>query len=84
VKTAEDLKLPVPDVRGTKEHPGTTENVSTPRSDELADYIADLGQRAKDVAERQGGARRRQHAQDQQRRARGGARHAAGRRLRLP
>jgi N12 class adenine-specific DNA methylase len=44
VKTAADLKLPTPSIRG-----GKPEAIAVDRSDELADYIQTLADRAKDL-----------------------------------
>lgn len=50
VKTAADLGLPVPEIVGTPDAPGETENVVAESSPELADFIFQLGQRAQGVA----------------------------------
>ena len=54
VRTKADLNLPVPALRD-----GRAEVVVVPGSDDLADYVATLGDRAEQVRCRDGDARRR-------------------------
>lgn len=50
VKTAEDLGLDTPEILGTPDDTGSTENVVAEASPELRDYIAQLGERAQSVS----------------------------------
>ena len=80
VKTAADLDLPVPRLAA---RPGdglrVPESATVQPSDELIEYVADLGRRADAIRNRAVGAGGRQHAQGQRRRPTGRAGPAAGR-----
>lgn len=49
IKTAEDLKLPVPEIAAREDGSRVPEIVTVEPSDQLLDYVADLGERAEKV-----------------------------------
>lgn len=50
VKTAQDLNLPTPDLRARPDAARLPEMVVIPPTREVLAYVADLGQRAEDIA----------------------------------